>query len=353
VQRAAFGIGDQERRGARARLRAARRRDARQRRATRRPRARSGRAMLANQPPSAAMRRPSMRRDRSPRRLAAASTQPVGAVEALHRVVGEREVARAARERAEVVEAGDERIAAVARQPAVGRLQAEDAAQRRRHADRAVGVGAERERHLAGRDRRGRAARRAAGHAREVVRVARRPVVAVLGREAVGVLVHVERADEHRAGRSQRATSGRRAGGGASRSIFEPASVVSRRRRTGSSPRTARRAAAARAPSSPPRARIERGAPARARSRVTSVKALTAGRWPRSAPGWLRPARRADRRARTARRCRRAASSCQPQRAKRRLRRARGAIGMKPRPARRERERLRLHQLGQLAASAK
>ena len=49
-----------------------------------------------------------------------------------------------ARERAEVIEAGDERKGAVPRQPAVGRLQAEDAAQRRRHADRAVGVRAER-----------------------------------------------------------------------------------------------------------------------------------------------------------------------------------------------------------------
>ena len=130
-------------------------------------------------------------------------------IDALQRVVRQREVLHGARERAEVVEAGDERIAAGARQPAVGRLQPERAAQRSRHADRAVGVGAERQRHLAGCDRRGRAARRAARHAGRVVRVAGRSVVRVLGREAVGVLVHVERADQHRTGafeaRDQRA----------------------------------------------------------------------------------------------------------------------------------------------------
>ena len=71
----------------------------------------------------------------------------------LHRVIGQREIADAARERAEMIEARDERKAARARQPAIGRLQAENPAERRRHPDRAVGVGAQRERHQPAADR--------------------------------------------------------------------------------------------------------------------------------------------------------------------------------------------------------
>ena len=55
---------------------------------------------------------------------------------------------------------------AVARDGAVGRAQADVAAERRRLLDRAAGVGAERPRREAGRDRGRRAAARAAGHAR-------------------------------------------------------------------------------------------------------------------------------------------------------------------------------------------
>ena len=87
-----------------------------------------------------------------------------------------------------------------AAQPAVGRLEAEHAAQRGRHPDRAVGVGAERERHQAAGDRRARAAGRAAGHAVEIVRIARGAVMDVLAGEVVGVFAHVERADEDGAG---------------------------------------------------------------------------------------------------------------------------------------------------------
>ena len=53
-----------------------------------------------------------------------------------------------------------------------GRLQAVDAAPARRRADRAALVAAERHRHLAGRDQRGAAARRAAGAMRRIVRIA-------------------------------------------------------------------------------------------------------------------------------------------------------------------------------------
>ena len=67
----------------------------------------------------------------------------------LHGVVARREVGDGARERPEMIEARHEGKARGARQPAIGRLQPEDAAQRGRHPDRAVGVGAERERHHA------------------------------------------------------------------------------------------------------------------------------------------------------------------------------------------------------------
>ena len=149
---------------------------------------------------------------------------PLGAdgvlgVVALHGVVGERQVARGARQRPHMIEARHEREGAGAREPAVGRLQPEEAAERGRHADRAVGVGAERDRHQAAGHRCAGAARRAAGHMRRVVRVARGAVVHVLAGEVVGVLAHVERADEDGAGRlqprDQRGVGGgRRAGRG-------------------------------------------------------------------------------------------------------------------------------------------
>ena len=119
-------------------------------------------------------------------------------------------------------------IGAGAGEPAVGGLQAEDAAQAGRHADRAVGVAAERERHQPARDRGAAAARGAAGRAGEIVRVVARAVMRVLGGEAVGVLVHVEGADADRAGRAHPRAPGRRRRrpAASSRSIFEPATVT-------------------------------------------------------------------------------------------------------------------------------
>ncbi len=124
----------------------------------------------------------------------------VGRIVALHRVVAEREIAGAARERTEMIEADHERKAARARQPAIGRLQPEDAAERRRHPDRTVGVGAERQRHQPAADRRARAAGRTAGHAGHVMRIARGAVMHILAGEVVGVFAHVERADQDGAG---------------------------------------------------------------------------------------------------------------------------------------------------------
>ena len=122
-------------------------------------------------------------------------------IPALHGVERQREILDRAGDRPEVVEGVDERERTGAAQPAVGRLQPEQAAQRGRHADRAVGVGTQRQRHFARRHRRTRAARRAAGHARRVARIAARPIVGVLAGEVVGVLAHVETAHEDRTGR--------------------------------------------------------------------------------------------------------------------------------------------------------
>ena len=122
-------------------------------------------------------------------------------IRSLHRVIGQREIADVARERAEMIEAEDERKRPCARQPAVGRLQSEDSAERRRHPDRAVGVGPQRQRHQAAADGAAGAARRAAGHPRHVMRIARRTVMHILAGEVVGVFAHIERADQHRAGR--------------------------------------------------------------------------------------------------------------------------------------------------------
>ncbi len=134
--------------------------------------------------------------------------RPVGAdgilrIGTLHGIVGERQISRRSRQRAEMIEAGDKGEGARARKPAVGRLQPEQAAERGRDADRAVGVRAQRERHEPACDRAARTARRAARHVRSVMRIARGAVVHVLAGEVVGVLAHVERADENGAGRLQ------------------------------------------------------------------------------------------------------------------------------------------------------
>ena len=166
-------------------------------------------------------------------------------VRPLHRVIGQREIADIARERAEMIEARDERKRARPRQPAIGRLQAKNAAERRRHPDRAVGVRAQRDRHQAAADRTAGAAGRAAGHPCRIMRIARRAVMHVLAGEVVGVFAHVERADQHRAGGfhalDQRGVARRR------RKVAVDLRARARRqalaRRTGSSPRTARRRA--------------------------------------------------------------------------------------------------------------
>ncbi len=122
-------------------------------------------------------------------------------IPALHGIERQRQILDRARQRTQMVEGIDEGKGAGAAQPAVGRLQPEQAAQRGRHADRAVGVRAQRQRHLARGHGGARAARRAAGHARRIVRIARGAIVGVLAGEIVGVLAHVEAAHQDRAGR--------------------------------------------------------------------------------------------------------------------------------------------------------
>ena len=96
-----------------------------------------------------------------------------------------------ARERPDLVERAREGDEAVARHGAVGGLHAHDAAQRRRLADGAAGVGAQGPERLAGGHRGGGAARRAAGHGAQVPGVVGGAEGRVLGRRAHGELVHV------------------------------------------------------------------------------------------------------------------------------------------------------------------
>ena len=98
-----------------------------------------------------------------------------------------------------MVEAGDERMAPGTRQAAKGRLEAEDPAQRCRDANGAVGVAPQRKMHQPGGHRRRRPARGTPGDPREIVRVTRRPVMAVFGGKPVGVGIHIQHPGEQRA----------------------------------------------------------------------------------------------------------------------------------------------------------
>ena len=100
----------------------------------------------------------------------------------------------------EGVRQGDE---AVARHPAVRRLHADRAGDRTGLADRAAGVGADRQGRLVGRHRGRAAAARAAGDAGQVPRVVGRTVGAVLGGGAHRELVHVGLAEDRQAGRAE------------------------------------------------------------------------------------------------------------------------------------------------------
>ena len=124
----------------------------------------------------------------------------------------QRRVGHVARQRARLVERGGEGDHAVARDGAVGRLEPDDAAQRRGLADRAAGVGAERPRREARGDRGGAAARGAARHALAIPGVERRAERRVLGRGAHRELVLVGLPEQRRAGVREARDHGRRVG---------------------------------------------------------------------------------------------------------------------------------------------
>ena len=124
----------------------------------------------------------------------------VGAIGAGDHRQRQRRVLDRARERADLIERRREGQQAVARHAAVGRLEPDDAAERRRLADRPAGVGAERERHLRRADGGRRAAARSARRARQRPGIAHRPERRVLVRRAHRELVAVGLADDHRAG---------------------------------------------------------------------------------------------------------------------------------------------------------
>ena len=96
-----------------------------------------------------------------------------------------------AAERADLVERGRKRDQAVAGYRAIGRLEADHAAERRGLADRAAGVRAERKRHLARRNDRRRAAGRAARHTGETVRIVGRVCSRVLAGGTHRELIHI------------------------------------------------------------------------------------------------------------------------------------------------------------------
>ena len=124
----------------------------------------------------------------------------------------QRGVGDVAGQRAGLVERRGEGDHPVAADGAVGRLQPDDPAQRRRLADRAAGVRADRPRREAGRDGGGAAAARAARDARAVPRVEHRPVGRVLVRRAHRELVLVGLAQQRRPGSRQALHDGGRVG---------------------------------------------------------------------------------------------------------------------------------------------
>ena len=103
-------------------------------------------------------------------------------------------------QRAAIVHRPGQRQDAALADAAIGRLDAGDAAEGGRQADRAAGVAAHRDRREGGRDRGAGAARRTAGKAVELPGVARRRPGQVVGRAAGGELVRRQLAEQYGAG---------------------------------------------------------------------------------------------------------------------------------------------------------
>ncbi|MCY1301837.1 hypothetical protein D9M70_514710 [compost metagenome] len=99
---------------------------------------------------------------------------------------------------------------------AARRLVTDDTVQRRRDADRATRVGADRDRHQAGSNRDTRAGGRAARYALDVprARIARRAVVWIEAEAGKGELAHVDPPDTDHAGLGKCCDDGRVLAGG-------------------------------------------------------------------------------------------------------------------------------------------
>ena len=155
---------------------------------------------------------------------------------ARHRPRRQRAIGNAARHRPDRVERERQRERAVGRHALLARLEADDAAERRRNAGRAAGVGADRDLAHAVGDRDRAARGRAARHARAVGRIAGRAEMRIDADAGEGELAHVGLGDDHGAGRAQ-PPHHRRVGRGRRRSSASIARAGARRlrprRRTG------------------------------------------------------------------------------------------------------------------------
>ena len=103
-------------------------------------------------------------------------------------------------ERADVIERTGERHQAIARNTPVGRRYADHATERSRLADRAAGIGAERNHGCVLRHHRCRSAARSAGNPIERHGIAHRPERAVLVRRSHGEFIAIGLADDDSAG---------------------------------------------------------------------------------------------------------------------------------------------------------
>ena len=133
----------------------------------------------------------------------------IARVVAFHEAQQQAQIGSAARHRAALVEAGRERHHAVAGDAPVGRLEAADAAERSRLADRAAGVRSGRRRHEAGGDGRRGSARGSARHAAWIPGIGDRAEPARFVGRTHCELVHVGLAQHHRAGGLEALDDGR------------------------------------------------------------------------------------------------------------------------------------------------
>ena len=133
----------------------------------------------------------------------------VAFIEAGHLVEDEGRVRRRARHDPGLIERGGEGDHAPARAASIGRLDAGDAAQRRRLTDRSAGVARRGRRAQSCSHRRRRTARGTARHAGRVPGIPDRAIPARLVARPHGELVHVGLAEHHGAGRRQPLDDGR------------------------------------------------------------------------------------------------------------------------------------------------